>query len=268
MHNKGVQIGRFFVGVARWVLLVLPACSVAAGTSAGSVCMLDRVDAEVLVDLVYDGDTFRTRRGDKIRLLGINTPELGHGKKPDQPLAKAAHRLLVDVLGRHPRVSLRYDLERRDRYQRTLAHVFLNDGSNVQQMLLVAGFATTLVVPPNEWSASCYAGEEAKARQRRQGVWALPAYQPVAAEDLEPSSRGFHIIQGSVQRIGYSAKNIWLDLTRDVAVRIPRSDLAMFRELDPTTLLGKRLEVRGWVQRRKGELRITVRHPAAIRLLR
>ena len=265
--KKAPRLGAFFVVAARVAVLSISSQVGLLAAPTANVCVIDRADAQAQIEFVYDGDTVRTTAGLKIRLLGINTPELGHGKKPDQPLAQEARQLLIDMLARHRQVSLRFDQERLDRYQRTLAHLFLDDGTNAQEQLLRAGLATTLVLPPNQWSAACYTDVESDARILRQGVWALKPYQPVAAQDLAPSSNGYHVVHGSVQRIGQSKRNVWLNLTHDVALRFPRDDLAMFHEFDPASLLGKRVEVRGWIQRHKGQLRITVRHPAAIRLL-
>ena len=192
---------------------------------------------------------------------------MGRDDAPPQPYAEAATRLLEALAPPGTELGLRRDREGEDRYGRMLAHVFLADGTNVQASLLAAGLATTLVVPPNEWLVECYARAEARARAARIGIWSLPAYQAVAAAELDPATRGFRIVTGRVQRVGESRGNVWLNLAPDVALRIPREDLIWFAGRDPRTLAGRRLEARGWVERRRGELRITVRHPAALSVL-
>ena len=99
------------------------------------------------------------------------------------------------------------------------------------------------------------------------GLWSLPRYQPIPAEQLPDSARGFRLVTGRVQRIGESRGNVWLNLSARVAVRIPRDDLVYFGDLDPRQLAGRRLEVRGWIYARRGELRVTVRHPAALKII-
>ncbi len=84
---------------------------------------------------------------------------------------------------------------------------------------------------------------------------------------MSADTRGFRIVTGKVERIGEGRKNLWLNLAPGVAVRIPKADLIYFQSLPPRLLLARRVEVRGFVERRKGELRITVRHPAALRAL-
>ncbi len=164
-------------------------------------------------------------------------------------------------------MRLRLDAERHDRYGRLLAHVFLTDGANVQAELLMAGLAMTLVVPPNEWNHRCYDSLEDAARREGRGIWRLERFRPVAAEQLSGRFRGFRIVRGRVLRVGEGRKNLWLNLAPRVAIRIPKDDLAYFSALPPRSLLNRRVEVRGYVERRRGELRITVRHPAAIEIL-
>ena len=202
-----------------------------------------------------------------MRLLGIDTPEIGRDGAPSEPYAEEAKAFLAGIAGPGTGLRLRLDKQHLDRYGRLLAHVFTEAGSNVQARLLDAGYATTLVVPPNEWSFDCYAAAQTRARESRAGIWGLPRYQPVPAEKLADSARGFHLVTGRVQRIGESRSNLWLNLSPRMAVRIPKDDLAYFGALDPRSLAGRRLEVRGWVQKRRGELRITVRHRAALTVL-
>lgn len=230
-------------------------------------CPPDRIDERVMVAQVFDGDTVALADGRRVRLLGINTPEIGRDGAPSEPFAEEARRLLAELAGPGAGLLLRTDVEQRDRYGRLLAHGFSADGANLQARLLVAGLATTLVVPPNQWRVACYGRLEADARSRGAGVWSLDAYRPTPAESLPDTARGFHLVTGRVQRIGESRGNLWLNLAPRMAVRIPREDLVYFGNLDPRGLAGRRLEVRGWVQRRRGELRITVRHPAALAVL-
>ena len=232
-----------------------------------SQCPADRSDERVTSARIFDGDTLALGDGRRVRLLGIDTPEIGHDGAPSEPYAEKAKAFLARIAGPGTRLRLRLDKQRFDRYGRLLAHVFTDAGGNVQARLLDAGYATTLVVPPNEWSLDCYAAAQGRARRSRTGIWDLPRYQPVPAAKLADSARGFHLVTGRVERVGESRSNVWLNLSPGMAVRIPKNDLAYFGALDPRSLAGQRLEVRGWVQKRRGELRITVRHRAALTVL-
>lgn len=252
----------------RWLALALGILLWPGATLGDDLsCPADRHDQSVVSARVFDGDTLALGDGRKVRLLGINTPEIGHDGKPSEPYAVQARAMLERFAGPGTRLNLRLDTERYDRYGRLLAHVFTDDGTNLQALLLAAGYATTLVVPPNQWSLACYAAVQTKARARRAGLWSEGRYQPVPAEELADSARGYHLVTGSVQRVGESRGNLWLNLAPHVAVRIPKDDLIYFGALDPRSLAGRRLEVRGWIHRRRGELRITVRHPSALTIL-
>ena len=75
---------------------------------------------------VIDGDTIELDGGEKVRYIGIDTPETKHPRKPVQWMGKeatAANQVLVE--GR--KVQLEYDVERKDKYGRMLAYVWAGD---------------------------------------------------------------------------------------------------------------------------------------------
>lgn len=244
------------------ILLWLSGCADAVAT-----CPASRYDDGGVVRWVVDGDTLELSDGRRVRLLGINTPELGHDDRPAEPLAEPARTFLESKAAPGTRVKLRLDSEHEDRYGRLLAHVFLHDGVNVQAELLAAGLAMTLVVPPNLWNHDCYARLEQAARADQRGIWRLDRFRPAVADRLDPDARGFRIVTGKVERVGKGRKNLWLKLAPGVAVRVPRDDLIYFEDIALDALVGRRVEARGYLARRGGELQLTVRHPAALRLL-
>jgi len=130
--------------------------------------------ASALVTRVVDGDTVQVRLGDrleKVRYIGIDTPESVKPGTPVQCFAEAAsaeNRRLVE--GR--RVTLRFDAERRDRYGRLLAYVYLGpDGTFVNADLVRLGYARTLTIPPNVAHAGMLARLAAGARAQGRGLW-------------------------------------------------------------------------------------------------
>ncbi len=249
----------FVLGLA----VALSAGRAAAASAPG--CGLDRVDARVRVTYVYDGDTVRLADGARLRLIGIDTPELHPDGGPPQPLAVAARTRLRTLLERHGyRLQLRFDRERRDRYGRLLAHAFLDNGQSLEGRLLAAGLGTALVVPPNLWHVGCYAAAEAGARRAGRGVWALPAYRPVAAGRLPAHARGFHLVTGRVVRVRRTRRSVWLDLDGRLAVRIARADLIYFVGHDLEALTGREVLVRGWIHGYRGGRFLRVRYPTAL----
>ena len=232
-----------------------------------AACRLDRADEIAVVEYVYDGDTILLADGRKVRLVGIDTPELGHDGEPDQPLAKEAKAKLGQLAKPYRELQLRYDKQRWDGYGRTLAHLFLMNGTNIQREMLSNGLATVIAIPPNLWQLKCHLESEAKAQADRRGLWSLPRYQPVKAEALTKEERGFRVITGRVQRVGKGRKTIWLHLARHVVLQIPHSFTHYFTQYRPNQLKGRRVLARGWVTRSRNGLRMTIRHPSALRVL-
>ncbi|WP_198034153.1 thermonuclease family protein [Acidihalobacter ferrooxydans] len=236
--------------------------------AAHADCPSGRVDAQAHVAYVIDGDTVILADGRHVRLIGLDTPELGHGGKPSQPYARRARQALVALLASsHDTVELRYGEDRRDHYGRTLAHLFLPNGTSVTAALLRDGLATALVVPPDLWDSACYADAEAAARSRHLGIWSLPRYQPIASRALPADAQGFHIVRGRVVHVGRSRNAQWIDLDGGVALRIARRNLKYFHNVDFSALRGRHITVRGWVHTwKKGDRVIAVRYPAALEI--
>jgi micrococcal nuclease len=101
-----------------------------------------------VVDVV-DGDTIRVARGedtDTVRLLGINTPETHHPRKPVECFGPEA-AAYTDAQLRGRAVELEADIEERDRYDRRLAYVIV-DGERFNDELVRRGYARLLVIEP------------------------------------------------------------------------------------------------------------------------
>ena len=236
--------------------------------SAVPGCLADRIDERVRISFVQDGDTLMLNDGRRLRLIGINTPELGKSSGAAQPGAIGARdRLRQLTFISQQQLSLRFDQERTDQYGRLLAHAFLADGRNLTELLLAEGQGTQLVVPPNSWQANCYREAAQAARQQRIGIWALPVYQPVAVTQLNPRSTGFQIVRGRVSHLSNSAPAIWINLVGNLALRIERTDLDNFRGTDLAGLIGSEIEVQGWIYTREGQLRMPLRHPYALKVI-
>lgn len=266
--RRASRWGALFASLRVGFLASLCLFALPSGLLQAASCTHDRFDELVRVRYVYDGDTLILSDDRRVRLIGLDTPELGRDGKPDQPYALAARDALRHLLSAHDnKLRLRYDETRHDRYGRLLAHLFLTDGSSVEQWLLGQGLATVFTVPPNDWHLDCYSEAERVARQAGLGVWSLPRYRVWDSRELPEQARGFYLVRGRVQRIGEGRHNLWLNLPGGVALRIERDDLKYFAGLDVPGLQGREVEARGWLQRQKGEWRMRIRHPAALHVV-
>jgi micrococcal nuclease len=122
---------------------------------------------------VVDGDTvivrFHDGREEKIRLLGVDTPEVVDPRKPVQCFGHIASAFTRSQL-EGKRVTLELDVEARDKYGRLLAYVLVH-GHRFDDELLRRGYARFLVIPPNGSHARAMLREELDARAAGRGLW-------------------------------------------------------------------------------------------------
>jgi len=126
------------------------------------------------VKRIIDGDTFvihdGSKKGLKIRLIGVNTPETVHPRKPVEFYGKEATQFMKQLIG-DKEVKLEYDVERKDRYGRTLAYVYLKDGTFINAKLVEEGYAQAMTVPPNVKHADLFVKLQRQARENNKGLW-------------------------------------------------------------------------------------------------
>ena len=200
-----------------------------------------------------------------VRLIGVNSPELGKDGTPAEPLAWAARQYMNNLVA-GKMVSLMLEPEQHDRYGRLLAHVLLPDGRNAQALLLEQGLASIVALPPNVGWLSRYQAAERIARANKRGIWGHPYYAPIPADQITAAQTGFHFVRGRVNRIGNSKNYIYFNLSDRFACMVSHSDWKYFSG-EASALLGKSIEVSGWITKYNGELRLRVHHPAVLRVL-
>ena len=247
--------------------LLLPCIITASGPSlADSVCPATAFDANNRVSYVHDGDTLHLKNRQKVRLIGINTPELRRGKKSAEAFSDEAKSALKSLLKNNKSVSLIYGIEKYDHYQRLLAHVFTDDGQNIQALLLANGFARSIVIPPNTRYANCYREQERKARCHKTGLWKKA--KNLQAKSLKPSNIGFQLIEGQLNSIHSNKKGSWLNLDDQLIVAIHADNAALFNTDDIRSMLNKKIVVRGWLNKSKKQrpFYMRIRHPLSIQL--
>lgn len=121
---------------------------------------------------VIDGDTLLLDGDERVRLIGVDTPELHRPNTPVQYFAREAHaftRRLVE----HRRVGLAYDRDRRDKYGRTLAYVYLEDGTFVNLEIVRRGYGFAYTRFPFRYMDE-FRSAERSARESGAGLWAEP----------------------------------------------------------------------------------------------
>ncbi|HEB77597.1 MAG TPA: DUF4124 domain-containing protein [Methylothermaceae bacterium] len=218
-----------------------------------------------LVKKVYDGDTVLLEDGRRIRLLNINTPEIETERKRGEPGGEEAKAMLTSLV-RDQSVRLEYDVERHDKYGRTLAHLFRRDGLHLNLQLVKAGWAVANIHPPNLKYADEILAAQAEAQSAGKGIWGMDYYAPKPIETLlKKRLHGWQRLVGMPRRLKQGRKYMRLQFLANIQVLIPRRNLQWFPKLQQ--YLGKRVEVRGWPSRRGRSYSILVRHPSALIVL-
>jgi micrococcal nuclease len=126
--------------------------------------------ATLRVRQVIDGDTITVSGIGTVRLIGVDAPEKTGGYRASEPFGDAAARFLRTLLDGQL-VRLEYDGERKDQYNRTLAYVFLEDGTLANEAIIRAGYAETYRRFEYRRKAAFQAAER-EARDARRGMWA------------------------------------------------------------------------------------------------
>lgn len=144
-----------------------------ASTADVAVTVAELPDGDdATVERVVDGDTIVLRGGERVRLIGIDTPETKDPRRGVQCFGEEASRRTSTLLPAGERVRLAYDVERHDRYDRTLAYVYrAADGLFVNAALVRDGYASAYTYPPNVTHAEELVALQREARDANRGLW-------------------------------------------------------------------------------------------------
>jgi micrococcal nuclease len=123
---------------------------------------------------VIDGDTLvvlGNGKTEKVRLIGIDTPETVHPLKPVEYFGKEASRF-TKHMAEGKMVRLEYDWQKRDRYERLLVYVYLRDGTFLNAEIIRQGYGFAYTKFPFKYLHE-FRQFEKEARENNKGFWAL-----------------------------------------------------------------------------------------------
>ncbi|WP_422630761.1 thermonuclease family protein [Pseudomonas mucidolens] len=241
--KKASLAGAFFVS-ATWLVAV----------QAEVFCPAPAAIDTVKVQRVVDGDTVRLTDGRSVRMIGVNAPETGKKGRSDEPFAVAARqRLQALVDASDGRVGMVLGRERKDRYGRTLAHLYDASGANLEARMLAEGLGFLVAVAPNVDLVACQQAAERSARQARVGLWRQSPVQKVT----QIKRSGFALVSGRVSKVERNRGGIWIELQDSMVLRIAPNLLKQFDSASLKRLQGRNIEARGWVldRSRRGGLK-------------
>jgi len=216
----------------------------------------------VEVAAVLDGRTLALADGRQLRLVGLMLPTGADGASSALAAAvPAGGTVEVEPVG-----------EGVDRHGRLVGLVRLADGTDLHEVLLRQG---AVLIQGNDLPAGHLArlrNAEAAARSTGVGLWSGASFPVRTADEVSAEEGEFRVVSGTVQRVARVGDWIFLNFGRDwradFTVEIARRDLRAFVRagLDPVTLEGRRVEVRGWVEDRNGPA-IRAAEPGQIEIL-
>ena len=121
------------------------------------------------VQRVVDGDTLVLDGGERVRLIGVDTPETVHPRKPVEYFGREASSFTKRMV-EGKKIWLEYDQTRKDKYKRTLAYVHMEDGRILNEEIVRQGYGHAYTRFPFKYMER-YRGMERQAREAGAGLW-------------------------------------------------------------------------------------------------
>lgn len=214
-----------------------------------------------------------------VRLAGIEAPRPAEpderspqGRPPARTLADEALRVVRDACeGRRVCLSAKEPASI-DRYGRLLAHVYGEDGTWLQGLLLSRGLARVRTTREAADLALDMLDLEREARDRRLGMWRYREFRVRPAGEAGRFIGSFQVIEGRVLEVAHR-RSFWYlnfgeDWRSDFTIGIPQDVLSASTAaaFDPLALKGQPVRVRGWIEKYNGPM-IEIDHLAQIERL-
>jgi len=139
----------------------------------------------VTVTRVIDGDTIEIEGGQKVRYIGINTPESVDPRRPVQCFGVEASNLNKNLV-EGKKVRLEKDISETDKYGRLLRYVWLGD-TLINDYLVRSGFAQAYSYPPDILYSQEFTAAQTEARDAGRGLWS--SCSSPTAPVTQPSSK-------------------------------------------------------------------------------
>lgn len=154
---------------------VLPVLAVIGAVGLGGYGVYAISNSATVVEAIIDGDTIDARvdgATTRIRLLNVDTPEIGRNGEPSECLAQEARDYLESVIPVGSVINLEFDQQKEDRYGRILAGVF-HDGDLVNAEIAREGLGVAVDITPNHKFYPDVLKAEEQAKTKRIGISTL-----------------------------------------------------------------------------------------------
>lgn len=228
---------------------------------------------EPYVTKVIDGDTIELFIGESVRYIGIDTPEIHENigsqwlykPRPYAEEAKEFNRTLVEG----KRVRLEFDVQKKDKYNRLLAYVYI-DGKMVNLEMVREGYAMIYTYPPNVKYVEEFVGAQQYARENNKGLWKGMEDNIIPASLASKNSGMLRMVEATILSTYLSDKVLILNCRDDFKIAIFRNNLERFpKEItrSPDTYFKyKTVRVYGIIKEYKGTYEIILNDPSQLQL--
>lgn len=237
----------------------------AENAGVGPPCRFER-QSEHTVAAVVDAETIVVEGGHEVRLVGALPPRPPLEAKADAWPPEQLVRKALEALVLSRTVTLRSAGETSDRYGRWLAHAFVETPGQavwVEGELVSRGLARAYALPGSTACLAPLLALEREARSAGRGLWGSGEFavrNAASTSALLARRLSFEIVEGEVARVadvgGRLYMNFGSDWRRDFTATVPRRLIADAPEAAARikALEGKRVRVRGWIERRNGPM--------------
>lgn len=249
--------------MAALIFLLLTAAYAGAGSWRERYAVAERA---------VDGDTIKLRGGERVRYLGMDSPENG---EPFHEEAKKRNAGLIS--GKKVKLVVCAE-EPQDKYGRTLAWVYTGDSLLVNAALLREGLAKLMIIPPCGLEKEKeFIRIEKEAQAGHRGIWGLKGGNGSGGGPLIPAHDAMkHVgeavsVKGRVKEVHRSRKIIFINFSsrRDgFAAVIFKGSFDAFSSagMDPLDLMGRVVTVKGVVRKYGDRAEIIVKLPTQIEI--
>jgi len=129
----------------------------------------EKIREKSQVVFVYDGDTIQLADKRKVRLIGLDAPEINYNSKQSDCFADEAKNTIIQLLNGQI-VEMEKDKEDTDKYGRFLRYIYL-DNVFINDFLLRQGYAHVMTIPPDTKYSQEFQEAEKEAKDGKRGLW-------------------------------------------------------------------------------------------------
>ena len=238
-----------------WLLVISTLCC------AENSQIQDKEQNEYKVIKIFDGDTIVLGIDgveERVRFIGMDTPEIAHREKPAEYFANEATEHLKQILSKHKITKLEYDVIKRDKYGRLLAYLFLDNGEMLNEKMVKDGYAYLLTIPPNVKYNERFQSAIKYAREDSLGLWknGIKIFNATDIDSLEKNIGKYATVQGVIKNTYKSKKALYFnfgdDYRTDFTIVVFKNCWHNFRLDSEDYYLHKKVRVSGKLKRYNG----------------